>query len=93
MGDFTIFKTLGQGTFGDVLAAIHRQSGFICTIKRYKKEIIKSHELQDKFIHDIKVQMKMSHPHIVKLYGFFDDIVYFYMVFEYMESGSLVKTI
>lgn len=37
--------------------------------------------------------MKMSHPHIVKLYGFFDDIVYFYMVFEYMESGSLVKTI
>jgi len=45
MQDFTIFKTLGQGTFGDVLAAIHRQSGFICTIKRYKKEIIKSHEL------------------------------------------------
>jgi serine/threonine protein kinase len=49
--------------------------------------------LEEKFIHDIKVQLKTIHPHIVKLYGFFDDEIYFYMVFEYMESGNLVKTI
>jgi serine/threonine protein kinase len=37
--------------------------------------------------------MRINHPHIAKLYGFFNDAVYFYMVSEYMESGNLAKTI
>lgn len=35
----------------------------------------------------------MNHPHIVKLYGFFNDPINFYMIFEFMESGNLSKTI
>lgn len=77
-------KNLGQGTFGEVFCAMHRISGAIFTIKRYKKETIKSHQLENKFIHDIKVQMNINNPNIVQLYGFFDDNFYFYMVFEFM---------
>lgn len=37
--------------------------------------------------------MKYIHSHIVKIYGVFADEKYFYMIFEYMESGNLTKTI
>ena len=84
---------MGQGTFGEVVQAFHKATGSVYAIKIYKKEIIKRHELEEKFIHDIKVQLKMNHPNIVKLYGFFDDSVNFYMIFEFMESGNLSKTI
>jgi len=30
------------------------------------------------------MQLKMNHPNIVKLYGFFDDATNFYMIFEFM---------
>lgn len=43
----------------------------------------------DQFINEIKIQMFLDHPNIVKLYGFFDDLTHFYIVMEYMEGGSL----
>lgn len=79
-----IVKSLGQGTFGEVVQAYHKPTGSLYAIKIFKKHIIREHELQEKFIHDIKVQLKMNHPHIVKLYGFFDDAINFYMIFEFM---------
>jgi len=43
----------------------------------------------DQFIQEIKIQMFLDHPNIVKLYGFFDDYLHFYIIMEYMEGGSL----
>lgn len=43
----------------------------------------------DQFINEIKIQMFLDHPNIVKLYGFFDDSSYFYIIMEYMEGGNL----
>ena len=33
--------------------------------------------------------MFLNHPNILKLYHFFDDSNYVYLVMEYMEEGSL----
>ena len=37
--------------------------------------------------------MFLDHPNIVKLYGFFDDSLHFYIIMEYMEGGSLYSYI
>lgn len=47
----------------------------------------------DQLINEIKIQMFLDHPNIVKLYGFFDDLTHFYIVMEYMEGGSLFSHI
>ena len=43
----------------------------------------------DQFINEIKIQLYLDHPNIVKLVGFFDDATHFYIIMEYMEGGSL----
>jgi serine/threonine protein kinase len=38
---------------------------------------------------EIKMQMLFKHKNILRLYGFFDDETYIYLVLEYMEGGTL----
>jgi len=43
----------------------------------------------DQFIQEVKIQMFLNHPKLVKMYGYFADSENFYMLVEYMEEGSL----
>lgn len=60
-------------------------------IKQVKKEDVKI--MLDQFIMEIKICMYLNHPNIVKVYAFFSDKTYFYILMEYMEEGTLYKTI
>ena len=46
-------------------------------------------ELRDNLKNEIKIQKKLNHPHIIKLYDFFEDLENIYMVLEYAENGNL----
>lgn len=43
----------------------------------------------DQFIQEIKIQLCLNHPKLVKVYGYFADAEHFYMLVEYMEEGCL----
>ena len=43
----------------------------------------------DQFIQEVKIQLFLNHPKLVKIYGYFSDEEHFYMLVEYMEEGSL----
>lgn len=45
--------------------------------------------MQSQLALEIKLQLFFDHPHILKLYHFFDDEKYVYLIMEYMEEGSL----
>jgi aurora kinase len=47
----------------------------------------------DQFVQEIKINLFANHPNIVKMYGFFSDRTYIYILMEYMEEGSLYKAI
>lgn len=47
----------------------------------------------DQFVQEIKINLYANHANIVKMYGFFCDRTYFYIMMEYMEEGSLYKAI
>jgi serine/threonine protein kinase len=59
----------------------------LIAIKKIPKEKIKY--MLDQFVNEIKIQMYLDHPNIVRLYGFFDDQTHFYIIMEYMEGGNL----
>ena len=54
----------------------------LVAIKRVPKQKVKY--MLDQFINEIKIQMFLDHPNLVKLYGFFHDLTYFYIIMEYM---------
>lgn len=55
--------------------------------KIYKADI--SEDLKVQLIHEIKIQMFLDHPNIIKLYTFFSDDAYLYLLMEMCTSGHL----
>lgn len=58
-------------------------------MKKVKKSIIREHKLENQFSMEITMQASFNHGNIGKLYGFFDDQNYIYLLLEYMEDGNL----
>lgn len=49
--------------------------------------------MMQQFIQEIKINMYLDHPNVTKTYGFFQDKIYFYILMQYMEQGSLYRII
>lgn len=60
-------------------------------MKKIKKDQIKTNNLINQFMVEIKVQLMFNNPNVLKLYGFFDDEIYVYLIVEYMANGTLYK--
>ncbi|EGR28996.1 protein kinase domain protein [Ichthyophthirius multifiliis] len=84
-----IIKSIGQGKHSTVFIAQDKLSGFIFAIKRLNKSEIIEQEMEEQLSHEIKTQMSCNHPNIVRLYGYFDDPSYFYLLMEYLQGQQL----
>lgn len=42
---------------------------------------------------EIKIQLFINHPNIIKVYGFFDDLLHFYIIMECALDGHLSEYI
>lgn len=42
---------------------------------------------------EIKIHKKLNHLHIIKLYNFFEDKYFIYMILEFAEKGNLFNYI
>ena len=87
--DFKFGKCLGHGRFGKVFQAIEKKTGFLVALKKISKETIKVNKLEDQMALEIKIQMYLSHPNIVKLYGIINETDDIYLILEHLEEGSL----
>ncbi|XP_039029942.1 cyclin-dependent kinase F-4-like isoform X2 [Hibiscus syriacus] len=85
MERYKLIKEVGDGTFGRVWRAIHKQSGQIVAIKKMKKKYYSWEECVN--LREVKSLQRMNHPNIVKLKEVIreNDILFF--VFEYMECN------
>lgn len=86
--DFALGKKLGSGKFGEVFIAKHKKSGFICALKKISKGNMEP-KLLVQLVREIKIQSFLNHPNIVKLYTFFADEKYIYLLQELCSSGQL----
>ena len=71
LSDFHIGSCKGEGRFGKVYMAVHKKTGFLCALKKIKKESVRY--MIDQFIQEIKIQMFLNHSKLVKMYGYFAD--------------------
>lgn len=89
MDSYTIVGKLGQGNFGKVYEVIHKLSKQRRAMKALPKGKEKD-DLEDKrFLKEIDILSHIDHPHILKIFEYFEDKSYFYVVTEYAEGGEL----
>lgn len=56
-----------------------------------EKKLLKEEEITDQFIRELKIQTYLYHPNIIKMYGFFDDEQYIYIILEVGTGGQLFQ--
>ncbi|XP_058736289.1 probable leucine-rich repeat receptor-like protein kinase At1g35710 [Vicia villosa] len=86
--DFDMKYCIGKGTYGSVYKA-QLQSGKFVAIKKlqgYEDEVPTSDE---SFRNEVEVLLEIKHRHIVKLHGFCLHKRIMFLIYQYMENGSL----
>ncbi|RPD71751.1 Pkinase-domain-containing protein [Lentinus tigrinus ALCF2SS1-7] len=89
--DYTVLTKLGEGTFGEVHKAVHREKGTVVALKR----ILMHNEKEGMpvtALREIKILKALRHPCIIDIYDMFvvrshgkESPLSVYMVFPYMD--------
>lgn len=87
--DIYIGKYLAKGNLGRVFVAKIRQHNFIFALKVMKISEIIENEMQLQLRYEIEIQSKLNHENILKLYDYFHDEKYVYLLLEYAAQGDL----
>jgi len=85
-------ETIGKGTFGEVKKVVLRSTNDIRAMKIIRKEDMSS-EYMNNLLNEIDILKQIDHPHIVKLYEFYQDKVNFYLITEFISGGELFDKI
>ena len=65
----------------------------IFALKCMQKKRIHQENYITQFLRELKIQMYLDHPNIIKCFGFFDDKTYFYTLMELGCDGQLFDII
>jgi calcium-dependent protein kinase len=80
---------LGRGAYGEVRKAIHLKTGEARAIKMLLLQGVNT-QSKRKLINEVNIMKCLDHPHIVKIYEFFDHESALYIVMEYLEGEPLL---
>jgi len=83
-------KAIGTGGFGVVSKCIHRETKQERAVKTVSRKKIKN---MDKFKQEILILQQLDHPHVLKLYEYFEDKKNIYLVTELCRGGELFDRI
>jgi hypothetical protein len=80
---------LGQGSFGTVYEAIHRDTGSRYAIKRISKKYTLAHAFQHELFALSWVKKSGGHPNICALHECYQDDRYYYLVLDLLSGGEM----
>jgi len=86
---YDIGKVLGEGNYGQVMAATHKQSKAIRAVKC----IMKSATVDAKLKTEIEIHGSTDHPNIAKFYETFEEELKTFLVMELCKGGELFDRI
>ncbi|KAF2133683.1 serine threonine protein kinase SNF1p [Dothidotthia symphoricarpi CBS 119687] len=88
LGQYTIVKTLGEGSFGKVKLATHQVSGQKVALKIINRKRLVTRDMAGRIEREIQYLQLLRHPHIIKLYTVITTQTEIIMVLEY-AGGEL----
>ncbi|KAL5117056.1 Protein kinase [Pleosporales sp. CAS-2024a] len=88
LGQYTVVKTLGEGSFGKVKLATHQVSGQKVALKIINRKRLVTRDMAGRIEREIQYLQLLRHPHIIKLYTVITTPTEIIMVLEY-AGGEL----
>jgi len=85
--NYEILEIIGKGGFGEVKKVRHKELDVIRALKVIKKSKYKTPTEIKMIKNEIAVMKLVDHPNIVKLFEFFEDEDFFYIITEYCSGG------
>jgi len=82
--EFQLLEKLGEGSYGSVWKAIHKQTGSVVAVKRVSID----NDLED-IVKEIEFMKGCSSPYIVRYYGSYFKDSELWIVMEYCGAGSI----
>ncbi len=67
LGQYTIIRTLGEGSFGKVKLAVHQVSGQKVALKIISRRKLINRDMAGRVEREIQYLQLLRHPHIIKL--------------------------
>lgn len=67
LGQYTVIKTLGEGSFGKVKLAVHQISGQRVALKIISRRKLINRDMAGRVEREIQYLQLLRHPHIIKL--------------------------
>ncbi len=89
VGDYQIVEVLGAGGMGTVYKVRHLISDRLEAIKLILPELTENPELMERFMREIKMQARLSHPNIASLHNAVRQGDQLLMVMEFVEGSTL----
>jgi len=78
---------LGTGAFGTVYRALDRVTGTVVAVKQLQKDA--DSRAEQEALAEFKTCAKLSHPHVMRVYSYFDSAQAVYIVSELAAGGEL----
>ena len=93
LGDFTISRTLGTGSFGRVhLVQSKRNTKYYAMKVLKKSEVVRLKQVEHTN-NEKHILEQVNHPFLVNLWGTFQDSANLYMVMDYVAGGELFSVL
>ena len=83
---------LGKGSYGQVFLvhSVKYNMDFACKTLEITKGK-HGQEALSTFYQEVGALSRLTHPNILKLYDYFNDETYFYLIIEYCQSGTVIN--
>ncbi|KAE8914141.1 hypothetical protein PF005_g1082 [Phytophthora fragariae] len=91
MDDFIVTKNLGQGKFGNVYMAKEKCTNTTVALKVLFKSPLTRDGGANNLKREAEIQVRLRHPNILYMHGYFYDDSCVYLVLEYAPCGELYK--
>ena len=89
VGDYTLYKVLGKGSFGEVYLTQKANNFEILATKKLDKKQTDRPSVKKYFDNEISIMKELIHPNIVRFYDLLATYSHYYVVMEYCNGGGL----
>lgn len=88
---YELRKILGQGGMGKVFYAFDKELAEACALKTLLPEMDSNEELRRRFVNELRLTRKLSHPNIVRTYALQQDYASnrWFFTMEYLQGQTL----
>jgi len=93
VGKYTLYGTVGIGSFGKVKYAINSKTNEEVAIKELSKELINTRNLGPQIKREIMIMTMIDHQHVVSVREVFATDLKLYIVMDYIGGGELFDKI